>query len=244
MYDVATLSWFIGISSILLLLLGYTYCVLFLVKYIYVKKILVPIVALVAFCSGSFYLGPTVSFLSLLFTGQNITANLYYILSYVWLPIGTIGIVVMALNVFYPKYQKIAVIFYGIIAVIFWIFMFGFTEQQRSVSQVEANELLDISHASVSLIITGLSLLSILFIDSGGFFFLSRKLSERSFPQKDIRKAQMISLGWFLFVASGVLDAVVPAESIGFIIFVRSLMIIAFNFIYLGFWSKPTRINE
>ncbi|MCF2138439.1 MAG: hypothetical protein K9W44_00120 [Candidatus Lokiarchaeota archaeon] len=243
--EIILTSWVLGISSLILLALGYTYSILFWIKYIYVKKMLVPMVAIVAFCSGSFYLGPSVSFISLLITGQNISGYLYYILSYVWMPIGTIGIVQMALNVFYPKYQKIAFIFYGIIAVIYWIFMFGFGDAQFQEEQLsQTGELLDISHTGVSLIVTAISLISVLTIDSAGFFLLARKLKKNNMPKKGVRKTFMIGLGWLLFVVSGVMDAMVPPNTVGIIVFVRGLMIVAFNFINLGFWSKPVRLES
>lgn len=54
----------------------------------------------------------------------------------------------------------------------------------------------------------------------------------------------MIGLGWLLFVVSGVMDAMVPPNTVGIIVFVRGLMIVAFNFINLGFWSKPVRLES
>ena len=240
----STITWVIGLSSLVLLILGYTYSVLFLFKYIYVKKILVPIVALVAFCCGSFYLGPSVSFLSLIFTGKNISGELYFMLSYFLLPVGTMGIVLMALNVFLPKMQKPAILFFGSLTLVFWIAMFGFTNTQFEIDPEAPSELLDIGHANVSLAIAALSLLSILFIDSFGFFLLARKLKNRDYPISDIRKAYMISCGWFLFFISGVVDALFTPSSIILILIIRLIMIIAYNFIYIGFWSKPTRIEQ
>ncbi|MHA1612126.1 MAG: hypothetical protein ACTSYU_08760, partial [Promethearchaeota archaeon] len=149
---VTSLTLVLGISSLVLLFLGYTYAVLFMVKYIYVKKILVPIVATVAFCTGSFYLGPSVSFLSLVFTGNNIAPATYYILSYVWLPIGTLSINLMALTVFKPSLRKAVVIIYGAISIVFWILMFGFTDQQFTTEPVGADELLDVSHSGGALV--------------------------------------------------------------------------------------------
>lgn len=200
--------------------------------------------ALVAFCCGSFYLGPIVSFFNLLINDVNISSNLYYILSYFWMPIGAMSITVMALNVFKPEYQKYLIIFWGIVSIIYWIFMFGFTDQQHIASTVGTGELLDISHQSVSLYISGLGFIMILVINTGGFLFLGLKLKSRDFPKRDVWKSFMISIGWFLFVISGVMDALFPPESIGFIIFVRGLMMIAFNLIYLGFWSKPKRLED
>lgn len=238
---VTTFTLLLGLSSIVLLLIGYTYSVLFLVKYFYVKKILVPIVAMVAFCCGGFYLGPSVSFIHLLITGDNISGELYYYLSYALLPVGTMGIVIMALNVIKPKWQKPAIIFYGMLSILFWIFMFGFTDQQFDVS---TGELLDIGHAGVSRIVAAISLLSILCIDSLGFFLLSLKFKKLDLPKRDVRKAFMIGLGWFLFFFSGTIDALFPPDTIEFILLLRALMVIAFNLIYIGFWSKPTRLEE
>lgn len=235
----------LGISSIILLLLGWTYSVLFWIKYIYVKKILVPIVAFVAFCCGMFYLGPTVSFISLLTTGENIAPRTYYLLSYITMPLAGTGIVIMALNVFYPKLQKPAFIFYGIMCVVYYIFMFGPAKDNQFIAEdVGPGELLDISHNNVSLIVTGIVLLSVLVIDGGGFFLLALKLKKNNMPQQGIRKTLMIAFGWLLFVTSGIMDAMLPPLSITFIIFVRLLMIVAFNFVYLGFWSKPVRLEK
>ena len=242
--DITVLTLFLGITSLILLAIGYTYAVLFMIKYIYVKKILVPIVAVVAFVCGSFYLGPSVSFISLITTGENITPHLYYLISYIWMPIGTISIVLMALTVFKPSARKFAIIFYGIMAVVYWVAMFGFTDQQYTAEPPLPGELLDISHANVSLIITAITLVSVLIIDSGGFFFLARKLKRENFPKKDIQKAFTISLGWLLFVISGILDALVSLNSVVGIIVVRGLMMVAFNLIYLGFWSKPVKLEK
>lgn len=240
---VTTLTLFLGITSIILLLIGYTYSALFWIKYIYVKKALVPLVAIVAFCCGSFYLGPSISFIRLLLGMENLQADTYYILSYVWLPIGIMGIILMALKVFKPKMQKLAMLFYGIMAITYWVFMFGFTDTQHTVEPVGPGELIDVSHANVSLVVTGISLLSILIIDCGGFFLLSYRLKKRDLPQRDVRKAFMIGLGWFFFVISGIMDAMLEPTTIGFILVVRGIMMIAFNLIYIGFWSKPVKLE-
>ncbi|MHA1519352.1 MAG: hypothetical protein ACTSRK_04135 [Promethearchaeota archaeon] len=240
---VTSLTLVLGISSLVLLLLGYTYAVLFMVKYIYVKKILVPIVATVAFCTGSFYLGPSVSFLSLVFTGNNIAPATYYILSYVWLPIGTLSINLMALTVFKPSLRKAVVIIYGAISIVFWILMFGFTDQQFTTEPVGADELLDVSHSGGALVIVAVTLLSVLVLDAGGFFMLSRKLKKRDFPKKDVQKAFMIGLGWLIFVIVGSIDSLVPPQTVVLAIAIRVIMLLAFNLIYLGFWSKPVKLE-
>ena len=233
----------LGITSIILLILGWTYSVLFWIKYIYVRKILVPLVAWVAFCCGMFYLGPTVSFISLLTTGNNIAPRTYYLLSYVTLPLAGMGITQMSLTVFNRKLQKRAFVIYLLMSLLYYIFVIGFTDQQYKAEDVGPSELLDISHNNVSLIVTGFTLFTVLVVSSGGFFLLARKLKKNNMPKKDIRKTLMIAIGWLFFVVSGIMDAMIPPLSIIFILFVRILMIIAFNFIYLGFWKKPVRMK-
>ncbi|WP_371804863.1 hypothetical protein [Candidatus Lokiarchaeum ossiferum] len=241
--SVTTLSFFLGITSVILLLIGYTYSISFLIKYITVKKILVPIVALVAFCCGSFYLGPSISFIRLLLGYDNLASGTYYIISYVWMPIGTLGIVLMGLIVFAPNLKKPALIFYGILGIVFWIFMFGFTENQHTSEPVGPGELIDVSHANVSLVLVGICLLSILVIDGFGFFLLAYRLKKKNMGKRDTRKSFMVGLGWSLFVISGLVDTMVIPSTVWFILINRGIMMFAFNIIYIGFWSKPAKLE-
>ncbi|XEO75645.1 hypothetical protein WKT22_00664 [Candidatus Lokiarchaeum ossiferum] len=239
----STLSIVLGITSLIILILNYTYAVLFSIKFYKIRKNLVRIVAIVAFCCGSFMLGPSVSFLSLIFTGENIPATIYYVLSYATVPIVTIGIIIMTFSIVQPKYQKYAVFIWSILGLIYWIFMFGFTASQFSVTETEPGELIDINHESVSLIITGLSLITSLIVGGGGFVYLSRKFKKLGFSKKEIRKSFLIGIGWMVFVILGILEALIPPVSITFVIINRMLMFIAFNFVFMGYWSKPTKLQ-
>ncbi|MHA1612519.1 MAG: hypothetical protein ACTSYU_10745, partial [Promethearchaeota archaeon] len=129
-------------------------------------------------------------------------------------------------------------------SIVFWILMFGFTDQQFTTEPVGADELLDVSHSGGALVIVAITLLSVLILDSGGFFMLARKLKKKDFPKKDVRKSAMIGLGWFIFVVVGTMDSLIPPQSVGFVITIRVIMLVAFNLIYLGFWSKPVKIDS
>jgi len=230
-----------GGTALLLIVLGYYYGIYYTLRFLKTKKKLLPLVAITAFICGSFYLGPGVSFLSLILTDVNIAGNIYLLLSYTGTPIGGICIISLGFNAFAPKAQKIAAIIFGILAVVFWIFMYGFTADQYTEVLVGPTELLDVSQAGVVRIITLLIMVSMLLFDSLGFFIFARRLKKMDGTAKEVKKANMIGAGWFLFVMSGMMDAILPADimTIAVIIIVRGIMVLAFLLIFQGY--KPTK---
>jgi hypothetical protein len=237
----STLAMVSGGTSLVLLVLGYYFGIYYTNRFIKTKKKLLPLVAICAFVCGTFYLGPSLSLLSLLINDTNIAGDLYLLLSYTGTPIGGICIISLGFNAFAPKAQKYAAAVFGILAVVFWIFMYGFTATQYDAPAVDPGELLDVSQAGVVRIITLLIMVSILLFDSIGFFIFAWRLKKMDASAKEVQKAIMIGVGWFLFIASGMIDTILPAElmTIWVIVINRGIMILAFLLIFQGY--KPPK---
>ena len=102
-------SYLNGIFALFLFTWGFLNFLHFFYLYFKDKKKLRPIVGLMGFSLGSFYLGPTISFFSLLLTGNNIHFLTYGYLSYSLQPVVIIAAMFLGFDIFSPKKQGLFV---------------------------------------------------------------------------------------------------------------------------------------
>lgn len=220
-------SYLNGISAIVVLIIGILYAIKFLVLYMKLKKRFMPLVIILGLGVGCFYLGPTVSFLSLLINDTNIDGYLYAKLSYTHAPILIIVAMYLGFDIFKPEMRnKVVGIFMGL-AVVFWIFFLGFPEMSIKIAPDIPGELRDISFQGVALALIASYLLGVLIILGGNFLKLSKKIKGQ-----DQRKAKFLGYGWISFTISGILDTIITPE---LIVIARILMIIAAYLVFSGF---------
>ncbi|WP_371804757.1 hypothetical protein [Candidatus Lokiarchaeum ossiferum] len=233
-----------GGSALILVFIGLTFSLIYLKLYFDEKKKLLPIVGFVAFSMGSFYLGPAISFLKLVFFGENLDPELYFKLSYILIPIATVAILYLGFNIFRPKYQKRFVIFYSILCIDYWVAMFFFTDMMFSADVPLAGELLDINLEHIIKYQTAFYIISLIFVISGGFFGMRRKIKKQDPESKELKKITQLAVGWALFGLGSIMDAILPTELLQYVIIARIFMGIGYILVFLGFLPKMKEVYE
>ncbi|WP_457558563.1 hypothetical protein [Candidatus Harpocratesius sp.] len=235
-----------GITAWIMVIIAFTYYIIFLVKYFQKKKSLLPYVSLAALCLGTFYLGPGITFLKLIFSGTNLDPTLYFMMSYTLSPVGTLIIVYLGFSIFQPKYKKQASYFYLALLAVYWIFMFIWPE--NAFETVAGEEMLDINLTGVIRIFTAFNILTVLLVVSTGFIRLAIKMKKKGAPKGDVTQLFMVGFGWLLFVVGGIIDAIIPASLFYIIVIGRIIMAISYFMIFEGFMppkqEKVTKKQE
>lgn len=227
-----------GGSAVIIVLIGFIFALFYMKLYFEEKRKLLPIVAFTAFAMGTFYLGPAISFVKLLFTGENLAPDLYFIFSYVLIPIASATILYLGFKVFRPKYRKHFTIAYSILCIDYWIAMFFFTDLMFSAQTPLAGELLDINLEHLIQIQTAFYILSVIFVVSGGFFGMRRKLIKQDPGSKEITKITQLGVGWAFFGLGAIMDAILPTSLLKYIIVARVIMGIGYVLVFIGFMPK------
>ncbi len=201
-------SYLNGIFALFLFSWGFLNFLHFFSLYFKDKKKLRPIVGLMGFSLGSFYLGPTISFFSLLFTGNNIDYLTYGYLSYSLQPIVIIAAMFLGFDIFNPKKKKLFVGIFALLGIIFWIALFGWPELMITETAHASGELLDISLNHVVLVITIINFASLPVILSSGFDKLRKNVTDPLLRNKLL----YLTRGWIVFAVVGILDALIASK--------------------------------
>jgi len=225
-------TWLNGLSAVFLCAWGLLNFVRFFLLYFKEKKKLQPIVAILGLSLASFFLGPTVSFFSLLITGENIPYIIYGYLSYSLQPIAIISAMFLGFEIFNKERQKLIVSIFVVIGIVFWIAFFGWSTTMIEHIEPGEGELLDISLASIVMIITAINLVCLPAFLSTGFYSMRKRISD---PEQR-RKALYLARGWIVFVVAGFMDTLIFSELLpDWIIIPRLFMIAAYYNIFMGF---------
>ncbi len=201
-------SYINGVFAIFLFSWGFLNFVQFFSLYFKDKKKLRPIVGIMGLSLGSFYLGPTISFFSLLFTGENIPYLLSGYLSYTMQPVVIIAAMLLGFDIFKPKKQNLIIGIFALLGIIFWIALYGWPELMIIEPAHETGELLDVSLNHVVLIITIINFVSLPSILSSGFFKLRKNVSDPILRSKLL----YLTRGWIVFAVVGILDAIIASK--------------------------------
>ena len=221
-----------GLSAILLCAWGFMNFFRFFLLYFKEKKKLQPIVAILGLSLGSFFLGPTVTFFSLMFTGENIPVITYGYLSYSLQPIAIIAAMYLGFEIFNKEKQKMVVGIFAVAGVGFWIAFYGWSELMILPVETAEGELLDISLGSIVMVITAINLLCLPVFLSTGFYRLRKRISD---PQQR-RKALFLGRGWIIFTLAGFMDTLIFSELLpDWIIIPRLFMMACYYNIFMGF---------
>ncbi len=228
-------EWLNGLTAILVVITGVYFGLLYLFRYIKKRRKLQPYVAGLGFLAGFFYIGTSINFLSYLLTGNNISVRLYGWLSYSWIPVASLIAMWLGFTVFKPDFQKqIKYIFLALWA-IYWFCLFVFPDRMMAANNEGINELLEISTRSIIMVLTAMYIFFLLFIQSGGFFYLRRKMIGEGNDPNELRHITYLGIGWFLFGVASVIDALIPS-TLWFLVTLGRLIIIGgYIFIFIGY---------
>lgn len=220
--------------------LGMGFGTWFLVLYRQQRKPLMPFIAVTAFTGAGIYLGPGISFLSLLVTGENISGLLYAYLSYTSPPVATVCGIYVGFSIFDPDHKNQVTGLYSVIAAVFLGLLFALPDAMIEVSTGSPGELLDVTMQSVALVLMGFFIFSLIFLLGGGFYRLSRKMTGTT----ERKHAQFLTAGWILFAVAGIMDAMVPPTLFQLMVVARGMMAVAFVLIFRGFSPPKTGTPE
>ncbi len=221
-----------GISACAVAIVAGYMGVSFLLKYHREHKNLMPYVSILGFSFVGLYLGPLVTFWSLVFTGQNIDTLLYGQLSYVTAPIAILNGMWLGFSIFNPEKRKIAMYVFSIAAIVFYIALFGFPGDMMVSDAPAEGQMLDISLKSVVLVLLLFDIISVVLILDRGFYKLSRQITG-----VDRKRAINLFWGFIFFAIAGSLETVIATD---FVVIARIIMMLFIVFVYMGFSAKAT----
>lgn len=220
-----------GSSALLIVITAYSTAIF---SFIRAKKIKNPFLNWVGgflLAMGSFYLGPSSSFISLLITGQNLDTYTTGYLSYSVTPIG----VAIAMYVGFklisskPKVAVVVATIFALSGLVFWYYLF--VEHEASITSTIAGpgELIDLQLVGLVNTLITVYLASFAVILIPGYIWLA-KISAGSMRKNSI----LLVIGYTLFIVCGYIDTRVAA-TVFVIMIVRIVMAIAYIFLFLGF---------
>ncbi len=201
------------------------------------KKKLMFFVSLLGFQFVALYLGPFVSFWSLIFTGANIDPILYGQLSYTVAPLAFLNSLWLGFSIFAPQKKNMVLLIFGLSAIPYYIALYGFSAAmigtETEVALLNASGLmLDIALKSVVLGILALYILSGMLVLGTGFIKLRLKVGGM-----ERKRATYLAIGAFLFGIAGMLDTTISSE---YIMLARMIMVTFLVVDYFGWWAKIT----
>ncbi len=228
-----------GLSAIAVWFIGYLIGIVALIRYFRKKNKVLPYLSIFGFSIGTFYLDITISFFTVIFTGDNQLDPLIsgFIAFFAVMPTALSGIH-LSLKYFAPKLEKKLLILVLLITPFYYMILFGgplifgdtnlvlggFVDQTSLLVKHEARILL-------WLVISSLLILAIVLF-GGGFYNFSR-----SFEGTKRKRTLEISIGFVIFGIGNFIDMTLPASIITTIALVptRISLAIAYWLIYKGF---------
>jgi hypothetical protein len=239
-----------GISACTVMALGVTIGISFLIRYSREKKGLMPFASFTGWSLFGFYLGPFVTFWSLILNRSNISFILYGQLSYAITPIAIVNAMWLGFSIFNPDRKKLAAGIYAATAVPYYIALFGFPQLMivgnASCGALSAGACLaslngaglmvDISLSSVMLALNAFYILSVFLILVGGFLTLRRKIAGEG--QK---RVTLLMLGFLFFGIAGLMENTLGDLGDIAKILARVVMAACAICVYLGFSAKGVK---
>ena len=191
--------------------------------------------------NGLFWLGGIIDFLTIITTGNNLNpVYLFVIFGRMWVGLSMVGWFYLASELLMPKRKKIIVIVYGILAIIFELFLIFDTQNNYNINiPVNPGEnILD----SNNVILSPNSII-MLFYQITALIFFVFGLLYKSFQSKGVlrKKYRYLSIGFFIFIICSFYDAIFSRGGSYFLVIVRIVIISCIPFLYLGLREEPEK---
>ncbi|MEX2717067.1 MAG: hypothetical protein Q6370_012260 [Candidatus Sigynarchaeota archaeon] len=224
-------SWLNGLSAVVVLAFGNVVGITLLIKYWRERKKLLPFAALMQLSVAYFFLGPAVTFFSLLLTSSNISPVAYGFLSYSHMPLSILNAMYLGYEIFNPKQRNKALLVFGLTGIVYYIALIGWPQHMFvGTPGADPMEMLDISLRSVILVCAMFYIVCVIFVLGGGFYFLRKKIEGI-----DRKRASNLSLSFLLFAFAAILDTVITSQ---LIMLARVIMALSVIYLYRGFNIK------
>ena len=228
-----------GLSAIAVCFIGYLIGIVALIRYFRKKNKVLPYLSIFGFSIGTFYLDITISFFSVLLTGENIVDPLIsgFIAFFAVMPTAITSIR-LSLKYFAPKIEKPFLWIVILMTPFYYMILFGIPLIFGEINLVLGGFVDPISllvkHEAriiLWLLVSTLLILSIGLL-GGGFFNFSRKLEGTK-----RKRILQISIGFMIFGVGNFIDMTLPAGELTTILLVptRIALAIAYWLIYKGF---------
>jgi hypothetical protein len=227
-------TFIVGFSAIGILLSGYTTAFGCFRRYKKDNAKLLLWAAIFLACMGSFYLGTSLSFISLLITDTNLPASIVGQLCYTWAPIGVGISMYIGFTLYKPRLAKVSAWIYILSGLIYWYGLYFMSNEMIGYEIPEGGlGLIDIMLQGFVRILTTVYLLTFGLIQIIGFSWLWK--NSTGLIRK---KARYQVIGTALFVLCGALDSMGDFPNAINILIVRLFMMGAYLFFYLGFTRR------
>ncbi len=235
MADNTEMTYINGLSALAVVVVAYVISIYFLVEFIRQRKKLAPFVSLMAFCLGSFSLGPSISLLYLLITNTPFDVTVAGYLSYSFVPIAIINAMYLGFTLFQPELLKKVVLAYVATGVVFYIFIFGFPSDSLG-GQLYAL-IPDTTLKGVPMALAVVYILSAFFVLGRGFYKLAKRIDDL----EKKRKLKILFWAFLMFGFGAILEIVAPS----IIIFLaRILLATSYVLLYMGFSAGRKLIEQ
>ncbi len=224
-------SWLNGISAVVVLVFGNVVGSSILLKYRRERKKLLPFAAIMQYSVAYFFLGPTVTFFTLLIASSNISPVTYGLLSYSHMPLAILNAMYLGYEIFNPKQRNKALLLFGITGIVYYVALIGWPQFMFvGTPGADPMEMLDISLKSVVLVCAMFYIVCVIFVLAGGFYFLRKKIEGI-----DRQRATNLAISFLCFAFAAILDTTITSQ---FMVLARIIMALSVIYLYRGFNIK------
>lgn len=233
-----------GMSAFISVSIAFLLGLIVLIKYIKTKQVLIFNFFLCIVFTTSPWWPSGLGYFFWLITGEILEYQFYVLIGTVGVPIAILAWLNVYLSTLKPKVKKLVLLIYGILSVIFEIYLFYFLifapgapiNSLLGIINDPTNPM-DIDFKGFVLIFLGLSILTACIT---GFHFALHSMKKDELPE--IRwKGRFLFIAFLLFGISAIFDAIIEMAPI-LLLIMRILLVIANFLFYLGFilprWSK------
>lgn len=235
-------GWFNGISAIVLVIFGSLFGLFLILQSKRLKVKLLLFMGITMICAGLIWLGVSCDFLTVLLTNTNLdnSYGLVSLLNFVWLAPGIFFGMYMWAKLMMPDKRHYFLIIYLLIGIAYLIFIFIDDNSFTHVNpETPGENLIDVSLVIVSpagILSVIIALSNLIFL---GFGFLYKTIHSKGTLRK---KFLFLSLGNFLLLIFGALDAFTSPDIM--LILIRIGVLLSLWFYYMGLREEPDKSEK
>jgi len=239
--DLAKVS---GLTALIAVLIGFLLGFIVLIKYFKTKQVLIFNFFLCIIFTLSPWYPSGLGYLFWIITGEFLNYQIYVLIGTVGVPIAILAWLNVYLSTIKPQKKKLVLILYGILSIIFELYLFYFLLLAPGAPVnsllgiiIDPTNPMDIDYKGFVLIFLGLSILTACIT---GIHFAAKSMKKEETPE--IRwKGRFLFIGFLFFGISAIFDAIIEMGPI-LLVLMRIVLDLATFFFYLGFilpgWSK------
>ena len=233
-----------GLTALISVSITFILGLIVLIKYFKTRQFLILNFFLCIIFTASPWYPSGFGYLIWIITGEFLTYEVYVLIGTVGVPIAIIAWLNVYLSTLKPKIKKPVLIIYGLLSIIFELYLFFFlflapgapVNSMLGLINDPANPM-DIDYKGFVLIFLGLSILTACIT---GFHFAVKSMKKDELPE--IRwKGRFLLVAFLLFGISAIFDSIIEMGPI-LLVIMRILLALGNFFFYLGFilpsWSK------